>query len=203
MSTGQLLQARRAVFLRSRCRAAVAVLAGMVLVSILPATAYACSAPFEEPTIRALGPQQVVVVGTIGERVPGGRAFHVQRWFNGGVPTTPIVIAFKEGEAIGDCSYPITTGATLIIAPYREADGRLSADLVTLQADPTTDLGRRYVAEATALYGPGVVLPPAAAVVPDPQPSPDLTGLLVAIGVAVTLVFAVVMLLARRPASRR
>lgn len=146
-------------------RAWFALVAPIVLAALLPATAYACSAPFEEPTIRALGPQQ-------------------------------------EGEAIGDCSYPITTGATLIIAPYREADGRLSANLVTLQADPTTDLGRRYVAEATALYGPGVVLPPAAAVVPDPQPSPDLTVLLVAIGVAVTLVFAVVMLLARRPASR-
>ena len=137
------------------------VAAGVTLYALFPATVLGCSPPFEEATIRALGPTQLVVVGRIGERVAGGRQFHVERWFNGGAPVTPIVIAFKEGEAVGDCSYPITTGASLLIAPDVEPDGRLSANLLTLQADPSTDQGRKYLAEATALFGPGVV--PAAA----------------------------------------
>jgi hypothetical protein len=66
------------------------------------------------------------------------------------------VIAFKEGEPIGDCSYPVSAGLDLIIAPALEPDGRLTADMVTLQADPTSDAGRRYLAEAEALFGPGV-----------------------------------------------
>lgn len=118
---------------------------------------HSCSPAFE-PTIRALGPEQVVLLGTIGERVRGGREFHVRRWFNGDPPAATVVIAFKEGAPVGDCSYWVTPGADLVIAPYREADGRLSADLGTLQADPSTEAGRAYLAEATALFGPGRAL---------------------------------------------
>jgi hypothetical protein len=119
-----------------------------------PAGAAACSPPFEEPTIRALGPRQVVVVGTIGEKLAAGRVFHVERWFNGG-SSSRIVIAFKEGEPVGDCSYLVSDGQRLIIAPDMNPDGSLSAILPTLQADPESDTGRRYVAEAIELFGPG------------------------------------------------
>ena len=122
-----------------------------------PAVAAACSPPFEEPTIRALGPRQVVVVGTIGEKLAAGRVFQVERWFNGAAPSSRIIIAFKEGEPLGDCSYPVFEGQRLIIAPDMHPDGTLSAILPTLQADPESDLGRRYVAEAVALFGPGFV----------------------------------------------
>lgn len=145
----------------ANCLRSIAVLGLIVVAVSFPAAAAACSPPFEEPTIRALGPDQLVVIGTTGERVPGGRLFHVERWFNWPDPGTPIVIAFKEGEPMGDCSYPVAIGTHLIIAPLRQPDGRLSADLGTLQADPTTDAGRRYVAEAIALFGPGVAPPPA------------------------------------------
>ncbi len=64
--------------------------------------------------------------------------FHVQRWFSGGTPSPEIVIAFREGEPVGDCSYLVSEGQALFIAPMRHADGTLSADLVTLQADPDT-----------------------------------------------------------------
>jgi len=139
-----------------------ALLAAASLVLAVPTTTvFACSPPFD-PTIRALGPGQIVVLGTIGERVPGGRLFHVERWYNGGVPATPILIAFKEGEAIGDCSYPVSAGTRLIIAPEMEAGSRLSANLATIQADPDTPEGRRWVEEATALFGPGVVPEPLA-----------------------------------------
>ena len=107
-----------------------ALLLGACLAFALPAsTALACSPSFN-PNIRELGPAQLVVVGTVGERVPGGRLFHVERWFNGGEPGTPIVIAFKEGEPIGDCSYPVATGERKIIAPWREQDGRLTRRMV-------------------------------------------------------------------------
>jgi len=172
-----------------------------VLAWLHPAAAYACSAPFEEPTIRALGPAQVVVVGTIGERVAGGRAFHVERWFNGGVPSTPIIIAFKEGEPIGDCSYLVRSGQSLIIAPNREANGALSADLVTLQADPSSDLGRKYVAEATQMFGPGVVPQPAPGAAIS-GPAPDVGMVVAALGFTVALLFTVVVLLARRQRRR-
>jgi hypothetical protein len=146
--------------------------AGWVVLLAWPSSTAACSPPFEQPTIRAHGPAQLVVVGIVGERVPGGRFFHVERWFNGGEPGTPIVIAFKEGEPIGDCSYPVATGERKIIAPWREPDGRLSADLGTLQADPNSVDGRRYLDEAVALFGPGVV-PQAVDAPVDPVPASD------------------------------
>lgn len=158
-----------------------------------PTTVLACSPPFEDPSIAALGPDQVVVVGMIGEKVDGGRLFHVERWFNGGVPATPIVIAFKEGEPVGDCSYPVSTGQHLIIAPDK-VDGRLTADLITLQADPSTDIGRRYIAEAVALFGPGLT----------PDVGPDTVSPLepwqiaIGFGAVVLSLMAAVTLVARR-----
>jgi hypothetical protein len=145
-------------------RRVVAELAVLVLVAAAwPGTALACSPSFN-PTIRELGPGQIVVVGRVGERVPSGRLFYVERWYNGGEPRTPIVIAFKEGEPVGDCSYPVATGERKIIAPFLQPDGTLYADLGTLQADPGTEDGKRYIAEAIALFGPGVV--------PEPPPEP-------------------------------
>ena len=178
----------------------VAVL-GLLVVAVfaVPAPAVACSPTFEEPTIRALGPDQLVVLGTTGERVPGGRLFHVERWFNLPEPGTPIVIAFKEGEPVGDCSYPMAAGTHLIIAPFREPDGRLSAALGTLQADPSTEVGRRYVAEAIALFGPGVEPPPAAAAVGTAAASGPEPWWFVA--AAVLLAFVGLLLLGRRGAA--
>lgn len=171
--------------------------AGWIALLVWPASAAACSPPFERPTIRALGPAQLVVLGAVGERVPGGRLFHVERWFNGGEPGTPIVIAFKEGEPVGDCSYPVSTGERKIIAPWREPDGRLSADLGTLQADPNTDDGRRYVDEAIALFGPGVV-PEAVDAAVDPVPASDELPAEVMIATLVLAVAGVVIGLAAR-----
>lgn len=150
----------------------------------------ACSPAFEEPTIAALGPDQVVVVGTIGAKVDGGRRFHVERWFNPGPPQAEIVIAFKEGEPVGDCSYPVSEGQRLIIAPDRDDFGTLSAALFTLQADPATDVGLRYLAEAVALFGPGVV--PERTVVADEPPDVGAIALVAAliVGLAGGLWFA-------------
>jgi hypothetical protein len=176
--------------MRDRGRLAVCasslLLASITLTMALASTASACSALFEEPTIAALGPDAVVVVGTIGEQVDGGRLFHVQRAFNGGVTTTPMVVAFKEGPAIGDCSYPVTQGARLLIATVRDADGRVPVDLVTLQANPATPDGLRYLAEATALFGPGTIPAPLSS--PGP-PAPSM-ALVVLVGAA-TLAVAV------------
>jgi hypothetical protein len=120
----------------------------------------------------------VVGVGGLGRRAPA----HL----SGGKPVTPILIEFKEGEPIGDCSYPVAAGTELIIAPYLEADGRLHADLATLQADPSSEQGRQYIAEATALFGPGVVPPPA--------PEAPAAGFTLEVG-HVALAIAVVALL--------
>ena len=122
--------------------------------------ALACSIPMQPPTIKDYGPNAVVIVGTTGDPAPGGRWFHVERWFNGGEPQAAIVIAFKEGPAIGDCSYPMERGRRLIIVPTPNDEGRLAADLGTLQADPTTPEGLAYLAEANALFGPGAVPEP-------------------------------------------
>ncbi len=116
--------------------------------------ALACS-PVQNPTIEALGPAQLVLVGTTGDRVETGRLFFVDRAFNGDVPTSPIVIAFQEGEPVGDCSYPVAAGTRLIIAPEMGPGGGLSANLATLQADPASESGRRYLGEAERLFGPG------------------------------------------------
>ena len=46
--------------------------------------------------------------------------------------TTPIVIAFKEGGPVGDCSYQVHAGERLIIAPIMREAGRLSAEMGAL-----------------------------------------------------------------------
>jgi hypothetical protein len=117
----------------------------------------ACSPPSPEPTVTALPEGAVVLVGTTGDKVEGGRLFYVERVYAGNVPTSPIVIAFKEGEPIGDCSYPMSSGVHLVIAPNQEPDGSLHADLVTLQADPASALGQQFIAQAQARYGDGLV----------------------------------------------
>ena len=167
---------------------AVAILAALAM----PATAAACSPPFNS-TIEELGPAQVVVVGTIGEPVAGGRLFHVERAFNG-PSTTPIVIAFKEGEPVGDCSYPVHAGERLIIAPFMEESGRLSADLGTLQAGPDTPDGLRYLNEAEALFGPGIV--PGVAE-PEQDDMSSLAVVALAIGALVAVTFFVIVRRAR------
>lgn len=170
-------------------------------VGVLADPVAACSPPFDPPTLRDLGPRQVVVVGTTGDRVAGGRLFHVERWFNGDVPMTPIVIGFKEGEPTGDCSYPVSAGTHMVIAPARLEDGTLYADLVTLQADPDSEAGRAYVAEAVALYGPGVV-PGAGGGASSDAPDDDDVGLILAVlaGVlALGAVAAIGFVVAGRP----
>jgi hypothetical protein len=165
----------------------VAALSTLVGVSLLAPVGTAACSPGPDPTIEALGPKQVVVVGTIGERVPNGRLFHVERWYNGGVPITPIVIAFKEGAPVGDCSYIVTTGTRLIIAPEMEPGGRLSANLGTIQGDPNTADGRKWVDEAVRLFGAGVVPGAAARTAPvdaAPPIAPLIAGLVVLASVA-------------------
>ena len=173
-----------------------ALLFGVLAVFAAPESAVACS-PVFNPTIAALGPEQVVVVGRVGEKVAGGRVFYVERWFNGGEPMTPIVIRFKEGEPVGDCSYPVATGEHKLIAPMLEADGTLYADLGTLQADPDSIEGRKYVAEAIALFGQGVVP------VPVDPPSPADSGIpsWVTFVAAFTAGLVAVHLLRRRQSS--
>ncbi len=187
-----------------------ALLLGVALAVGFPAsTAVACSPPFD-PNIRELGPAQIVVVGS-RERVPSGRLFHVERWFNGGEPGTPIVIAFKEGEPIGDCSYPVATGERKIIAPWREPDGRLSADLGTLQADPNSEDGRRYLNEAVALFGPGVVpglvvfetAHPAGEPVTGSESATDRVPPLAMVAVGLAVIGLIAALVVRRQALRR
>ena len=162
--------------------------AGWLLLAVGVAPVAACSPPFE-PSIAALGPGQVVLIGTTGDPVPGGRAFHVERWFNATGPATT-TIAFKEGEPIGDCSYPVFPGMHMVIAPFQDVPGHLTADLGTLQADPDSDLGRQYIAEAERLFGPGSA-PIAAAGGPPDAGIPWLPILLV-IAVFVAVVAQVV-----------
>ena len=170
---------------------------GVLVVMLATASpAMACSLPFN-PTIEALGPSQVVVVGTIGERVNGGRLFHVERAFNG-PSTTPIIIAFKEGEPVGDCSYPVHAGERLIIAPLMEDGGRLSADLGTLQARPDTPDGLRYLNEAEALFGPGIV--PGVSGSGESVPGEDGVSNLVVVALAVGALVAVTFLVVVRRA---
>jgi hypothetical protein len=185
-------------------RIVAAVVVGFATVMAQASPAMACSPPFE-PTIRALGPGQVVVLGMTGERVAGGRLFHVERWFNGGVPATPILIAFQEDGQIGDCHYPMEAGRPLIIAPDRAPDGTLSANFATLQADPSSPDGERYLDEARRLFGPGIVPAPgsgsiAPQVAVDASPGlPEVLALLAGLSI---LIFGAVVLadrLLRRP----
>lgn len=174
----------------------VAIGLAAMLVTIGAASAAACS-PVQDPTIQALGPQQVVLVGRTGEPVPGGRAFHVERWYNGSGPAT-VTIAFKEGEPVGDCSYLVHAEWHLVIAPTQGADGTLQADLGTLQADVDSDAGRRYIAEAERLFGAGTV-PTAAEGSEGPSAGSSVPPLLILVAIlAVVLAASVASIRTRR-----
>ena len=178
---------------RARARfVAVGVLLGALL---LAGPALACSPPFGQPTIAELGPQQVVLLGVTGNPAPGGRLFHVERAWNADVPTSPIVIAFKEGEPVGDCSYPVASGTRLVIAPWREPAGTLSADLATLQANPLSEDGQRYLAEARRLFGEGTV---PVDTTPAAEPSSDWPWLVVLTAFVAAAVAAGLVLWRRR-----
>ena len=131
----------------------------------------------------------VVLVGTTGDKVEGGRLFYVERVFAGNVPTSPIVIAFKEGAPVGDCSYPMSSGVHLVIAPNEEPDGSLHADLATLQAGPASALGKEFIAQAQARYGDGVV--PSGPTAPASAGGDPRLGLVVAVGAAAFVVWIV------------
>jgi hypothetical protein len=152
-------------------------------------TTVACSPPSPEPTVTALPAGAVVLVGTTGDKVEGGRLFYVERVFAGNVPTSPIVIAFKEGAPVGDCSYPMSSGVHLVIAPNEEPDGSLHADLATLQAGPASALGKEFIAQAQARYGDGVV--PSGPTAPASAGGDPRLGLVVAVGAAAFVVWIV------------
>ena len=182
----------------------VAGVIGLLLVATSPAVA--CSVA-GDMAIKDLGPDQIVLVGTIGDRVAGGRVFNVERVYNG-PPTAQIFIAFREGQ-YDDCTYEATEGTRLVIAPDRGDNGRLRADLGTIKADPASDDGRRYIAEATALFGPGIA--PGTVVIEEapaseqtqvPMLGEDVRLPLIVVAAVVVLLFAVVVVLARRQDAR-
>jgi len=78
----------------------------------------------------------------------------------------------------------------------------LSANLATLQADPSSEKGQRYLAEATALFGAGVV-PPPAEVMPTPLPASDSSALFALAGGAVAVGLATVLVLRSRGSRAR
>jgi hypothetical protein len=63
----------------------------------------------------------------------------------------------------------VAPGTRLVIAPWRQPDGTLYADLGTLQADPLSEDGQRYLAETARLFGAGTVPVDA---IPEPPPTP-------------------------------
>ncbi len=163
----------------------------------------ACSPPFE-PSILKLDPTDFVVAGYVGDPVPGGRLFHVYRSFNAVDLTTPFVIAFKEGAPGGDCSYRVSNGQELVIALSPNPVGPPGATLATLQADPASEDGRRYLREAETKFGPGVV-PSAAPSLPSGSVDGSAPGDVVALAiglVGVLAVCALVALVVRRQQAR-
>ena len=154
-------------FARAARFAIVAVTATLLAISVAVPAALACS-PVAYPSVTNLPDDAAVIVGTTGDLTEGGRLFYVERVYSGAITSSPIVIAFKEGEPIGDCSYPVASGVRMVIAPEPDTDGTLRADLATLQADPDSEDGRRYLEEAEERYGPGTV--------PEGQTRPDATG---------------------------
>ena len=184
---------------RSRL-AAIALGWAAALVLAAPSTALACSPPVDN-TVAGRGPDAVVLVGTTGEPAPGGRLFHVERVYNGPhVTESPIVIAFKEGEPIGDCSYPMEAGRHLVIVPEVDSNGMPRAGFATLQADPDSAEGRAIIADAETLFGPGVV--PLSVVDPTPDGDP-VPCLLIAAVVGIIALGAVVLLLIVRLGTGR
>ena len=70
-----------------------------------------------------------------------------------------------------------------------EENGRLNADFGTLQAGPDTPDGLRYLNEAEALLGPGIVPGEAG---PEHDATSDLVVAVLAIGALVAVTFLVV-----------
>ena len=74
---------------------------------------------------------------------------------------------------------------------------RLSADLGTLQANPDSETGRRYLAEAVARFGPGIV---PAQTTPEPAETasgPDVTLAVVGVGLGLVALLGTIVAIGR------
>jgi len=76
--------------------------------------------------------------------------------------------------------------------------GRLTVDLGTLQADPDSAQGQRYVEEATRLFGPGVVPVPTTVEIEQPVWAVPYAGLGVLAVAALGGLFLLLLLQGRR-----
>jgi hypothetical protein len=120
-----------------------------------PTGAFACSPPFD-PSIRALGPEQIVLVGTTGERVDGGRLFHVERSFkrHHHVAGRHRFQGRRAGRGLqlSGGSWP---------APDHRAVSRTGRTAQRGSRDaaggPDSEAGAGYLAEAIELFGQGYV----------------------------------------------
>jgi hypothetical protein len=101
----------------------------------------------------------------------------------------------------------VTTQQRLIVAPTVLPNNRLAADLTTLQADPSSEDGKRYLAEAEALFGPGSVpvaaeSPPKPATTDPGSTAIDARLLLVPVLAGIGLCGVVIALARRRRVER-
>jgi len=181
---------------------ALLVLVFVGLVGVQPPCVLACSCPEPPPLAEAArDPNTAVVAGRVGLAVEGGYAFVVERWFNGPDPAPTFFARSGNGA---DCGVPLQTGDHLLAVWYRDDQGAYSASSCSRFARLDAPDGEALMAEATEVFGAGIV-------VSEPTPGPiDVPGGpagvppeaiavgAVAAGVGVLAAVAGVALIARR-----
>jgi hypothetical protein len=160
---------------------AVAFLIGwMALAFARPATTVACSCAMPDHPMRdaAASPDLSVFSGVAGPLEGNGVRVALTRWFRGIPPPTGIAVLDPAGFVDpngGSCgTNPPGAGEEWIFALGRNAVGRYDMSLCSTAAATTTDLGRDLLAEATAVFGPGLqpvaTAPPGGSTTPSDDP---------------------------------
>lgn len=122
----------------------------------VPRISMACSCMQPQPIATyAEDPATVVMQGTVRNIGPDQQGtFQVERWYQGEVPSGPIVPV--RGGNGADCGLFMTAGQQLLVVAYRGEDGILQPSICAPSGDLSTPEGRALVAEAVAAFGPGI-----------------------------------------------
>lgn len=132
-------------------------------------------------------PRTIVLTGTPGVETPTGVPVAVSRWYMGG-GTAPMVNLHVESPMESSCGTSAPpAGHEHLFVLWRDDSGRFLFHSCSVAADLSTDDGRVRLAQAQALFGPGVG--------PDASPGTPAPPDVASIATAVVGTFAPLLLM--------
>jgi hypothetical protein len=179
------------------------VLAALVIQSLSPLPARACSCAEIASIARAASkPGVAVVAGTVGRQLPDRTPIAVDTWFHGSQAADVIWLNFgSQGQT--SCDPFVTSGERRLLVVHRQQENLYSVDPCVASGVIGTEPGDAALAEAVEVFGGGATAPPGSTdppISPRPPTTDPAAGWVYVVGAlgAAALLFAVVALVGLR-----